>query len=235
MTETKKSDNKRNFPFERLPEGLKLARESRGKSRKECSQILDIPSNKLKNYEEGKYIPSLPEIESLSYFYNVPLPALFNPDLLPAYSHDPDANQFKQLLDIRLHVIAARLQLAREKSGKSYRELSKETAISSSRLKKYENGDTGVPLDDLEKIAAALEVEFSEFTDKESPIGLWQESLSKMHAFNQLPQEIQSFILDNQNQSFIDLTRNLQRIGLDDLTKFSDLIQQIVKSNSLQN
>ena len=56
-----------------LAKKLEKAREASGKSLKEISDLLGIPSSRLKNYEKGKYIPSLPELESISYIYRIPL------------------------------------------------------------------------------------------------------------------------------------------------------------------
>jgi len=53
--------------IEYLAKNLTIAREACGKSVKECSLLLDIPTSRLKNFETGKYIPSLPEIEALSF------------------------------------------------------------------------------------------------------------------------------------------------------------------------
>ena len=217
--------------FERLAEGLKLARESRGKTIKECSQILDIPSSRLRNYESGKYTPSLPEIESLSYIYTVPLIALFDPDMLSIYCHEPDSDQLKQLLEIRLRFIAARLKLTIAESGKSYRELSKETSISVSRLKKYENGESTIPLDALNKIAAVFDMEVADFLDKESPIGNWQELQERDWAFNKLPEEIQTFVVAEESQPFISLAQKLEQVGLENFTELSDFIQKVIGSN----
>lgn len=219
----------------RLAEGLRLAREACGKSIKECSQLLDIPTSRLRNYENGKYVPSLPEIETLSYIYNIPLYVLFAPDLLPEFNHDPSAKQLRQLLEIRLRVIATSLQLAREKSGKSYKELARETSISTSRLKKYEKGETSIAFNDLQKLTKALDIDLDSFFDKESPIGQWQELITRKQSFGKLPQEIQSFALSQENQPFIKFTQKVKAVGIENLVNLSDSIQQIVDSSDQQN
>ena len=87
--------------------------------------MLGIPANKLQNYEKGKYVPSLTELEALSYIYSVPLAAIFFPEEYPDIFKIPNSDQLKQLLQIRKHIISTTLQIALEKTGKSMKEISK--------------------------------------------------------------------------------------------------------------
>ena len=225
------SENKSGLSIDNLAEGLRLARELRGKSIKESSQLLGLPSSKLRNYEKGKYVPSLPEIESLSYFYNVPLAAIFNPELLDQYVNNPDSDQLQSLIKIRTQFIATNLQISREKSGKSAKQISVETSISTSKLRKYENGDSEIPLDDLTKITGSLDLDIEELLDSQSPIGLWQKDQKQMRAFTQLPEEIQSFALAKDNQPFLSFTKKVKAIGVENLEKLADVIQKIISAS----
>ena len=115
--------SKLSFSSDALAEGLKIAREASGKSTTECGQLLGISSSRIRSYESGENHSFLPELESLAYIYNIPLPALLDPQSLPKYIHQPNTKQFKQLLDIRSRIIATRLQLAgktREYPTKNY-------------------------------------------------------------------------------------------------------------------
>jgi len=227
---TDKLSKKWNLVNETFAKGLKSAREASGKSATECSHLLGITSSRLRSYENGKHSPSLPELEALSYIYKIPLQALLDPLLLPEYIHNPDTDQLKQLLEIRQQIIAARLQLAHEESGKSFKELSKETSLSASRLKKYENGELPVPLNDLKRIANVLNHEMDDFLDKESPIGAWQETQANMNAFKQLSEDIQNFALSEENQPYISFTNKVKEIGFDQFTQLSNSIQKILNA-----
>ena len=215
---------------EYLAECLRIARESCGKTISEISQLLGISGNRLRQYENGKLIPSLPEIESLSFIYNIPLPALFDPRQLAGFLHAPDADQLKQLLLIRQEIIATRLQLAREKAGKTQGEAAKTASIPLSRLKKYESGEMSIPLSDLTRLAEIVELHLDDFLDNDSPIGQWQTRQDNAGRFNQIPEEDRSFILSDENRSFLALARQLKMVGLDDLAKLSESIRQVIDS-----
>jgi len=227
-------DNEKNARLpvstQNLAECLRIARESCGKTISEISQFLGISGNRLRRYENGKLIPSLPEVESLSYIYNIPLPALFDPRLLSESIHTPDADRLRQLLLIRQEIIATRLQLAREKAGKTQGEAAKAASIPLSRLKKYESGETSIPLSDLIRLSEIVELRLDDLVDKDSPIGQWQTLQENAGRFNQIPEEDRLFILSDENRSILALARQLKVVGLDDLAKLSESIQQVIDS-----
>lgn len=224
------TDNKLSFSSEALAQGLKSAREASGKSTTECGQLLGISASRIRSYESGKYIPSLPELESLSYIYNIPLPALLDPQALSIFIHAPDTEQLKQLLDIRLQIIATRLELAREDQKISYKELSKRTKISTSRIKRYERGELPIPLGELTALSEALNIDFKNLLDRESPIGAWQSTLVKMLSFSDLPEETQIFALDPANHAYIGLVNRLKEVGREKFEQLAESIQVVLNS-----
>ncbi|MDK2981263.1 MAG: hypothetical protein PWQ55_1610 [Chloroflexota bacterium] len=223
-------DNKLSFSSEALAEGLKMAREASGKTTTECAKLLGISTSRIRSYESGRYTPSLPELEALSYVYNLPLPALLDPQALARFIHRPDVEQLNQLLDIRQKIIATRLQLAREAMGISYKELSRQTHITTGRIKKYENGEQPIPLDELTALSEVLDVDFENLLDRESPIGHWQSRLIKMLSFSELSEETQTFALEPENQATIALVKRLQEIGPDQLEQLAESLQAVLKT-----
>jgi transcriptional regulator with XRE-family HTH domain len=224
------TDNKLSFSREALAQGLKIAREACGKSTTECGELLGISASRIRSYESGRYIPSLPELESLSYLYNIPLPALLDPHALSKFIHEPETKQLNQLLDIRLRIIATRLELAREGQSISYKELAKLTNIPASRIKRYESGDLPIPLDELTVLSEALNVDFENLVDRESPIGVWQSTLVKMLSFSDLPEETQNFALDPANHAYIGLVKRLKEIGREKFEQLAGSIQVVLNT-----
>jgi hypothetical protein len=66
--------------------------------------------------------------------------------------------------------------------------------------------------------------------DKDSPIGQWQTLQENAGRFNQIPEEDRLFILSDENRSILALARQLKVVGLDDLAKLSESIQQVIDS-----
>jgi transcriptional regulator with XRE-family HTH domain len=226
MTEDIKGKIKKSPDY--LAECLTIAREASGKSVSDCSRFLGITPSRLRNYESGKLSPSLPEIESLSFIYHIPLPFLLDPQLLSKQIHTPDAQQMQQLLMIRQEIIATRIQLAREKCGKTQNEVAEKAALPISHLKKYESGEISIPLNDLIRIAEAVDLDLGELLDRESPIGNWQVEQEKSQQFSLLSEEDQSFALSADNQSYIAFTQRIKALGKANLSRLSESIQQIL-------
>ena len=57
-------------------------------------------------------------------------------------------------------------------------------------LKRYEEGDTPIALNDLQKIFDTLNLDLDDFFDHESPLGNWQNTKLINIAFGHLPEEI---------------------------------------------
>ncbi len=182
------------YSTDHLAEGLQKARDYRGISLKDCGGLLGIPANKLQNYEKGKYVPSLTELEALSFIYSVPLAALFFPEEYPDIFKVPDSEQLKQLMQIRKRIISTTLQIALERTGKSIKEISKAAGVTVSKVKRYLGGEIDIPFGDLQRLTGALDLDINSLMDSESPIGRWQELQRKKIAFSQLPEEARDFL-----------------------------------------
>jgi transcriptional regulator with XRE-family HTH domain len=220
----------RSLNIEFLAKNLTIAREACGKTVKECSLLLDIPTSRLKNYETGKYVPSLPEIEALSFLYRIPILAFFQEDSVKDNLQTPESIQVQRLVEIRRQIIGTRIHLAREKAEISIKHLSKTTSIPTSRIKRYEKGATPIALDDLQKIVDALILDLDDFFDHESPLGNWQNTQLINIAFGHLPEEIKEFIADSNNLRYLKVAHNLSKIGIDTFNNLSDSLAKLTNT-----
>ena len=226
MTDT---ENKTNLPFpiDHLAKGLQKAREYRGISLKDCCSILGIPTNKLLNYEKGKYVPSLTELEAVSYVYGVPFASLFFPWEYPDLFKVPNTEQLKQLLKIRQHIISTTLQIAFEKTGKSLKEISKASGVTLSKVKRYFSGETDIPVDDLQRLSGALDLDLNNLMDSESPIGLWQDLQKKKIAYAQLPENARDFLNKKDNWQYVDAIEKMKLVEPGKLETIAESLRQL--------
>ena len=220
----------RSLNIEYLAKNLTIAREACGKTIKACSLLLDIPTSRLKNYEIGKYVPSLPEIEALSFLYSIPILSFFQKDAVENHIHTPESVHIQRLVEIRQLIIGTRIHLAREKAEISMKQLSKTTSIPTSRIKRYEEGTTPIGLDDLQEIIDALNLNLDDFFDHESPLGNWQNTQSKNIAFEHLPRELKEFIADSNSLPYLKVAHNLSKIGIDTFINLSDSLSELANT-----
>ena len=219
--------------LEFVANNLATARELSGKTIKECSTLLGIPTSRLKNYEQGKYVPSLPELESLSFLFRIPLSTFFEKNGINDFIPSPDSEQLIKLIGIRQQIIGTKIQISREAAGMTLKELSKATSIPSSRIKRYERGTASIPLDELKKFLDALELDPDEFFDHESPIGEWQNFQSKIAALSDLPPNIKEFITNSENLNFLLIAKEISKIGLQKFHGLSNALTDLIKTIDL--
>jgi len=213
---------------------LTKAREKCGKTLKSCTDALGITSYRYKKYESGEILPTLSELESLSYFMNTPLTELIHTqaDSEPSGITNPDEENLLHLIEIRDSVIGILLQIEIEKNELTLKSLANRCAIPVSRLKRWESGQDGIPLDDLLKLARELNIDPAAFLDVNSPIGLWQQQQQRISAFLNLPQEMQAFVSDPDNIPYLSLANMIKIIQPEDLENVSQTFQLLVEKLS---
>jgi transcriptional regulator with XRE-family HTH domain len=215
---------------EYIAENLAIARELSGKSIKECSLMLGISSSRLKNFENGKISPSLPELESLSFLYKIPVLVICMNNGVSNFIQTPESDQVIKLLEIRQQIIATKVLIARENADISLSNLSKVTSIPTSRIKRYEEGRSPIPIDELNSILEALAQDTKDFFDHESPVGDWQNLQSNISAMETLPENIKEFCLNPQNIKFLEIAQAISKIGLENLYEFSNALSDFTQS-----
>jgi transcriptional regulator with XRE-family HTH domain len=218
------------FTPEHISSNLAKAREMSGKSIKECSLLLGVPISRIKNLENGKFLPSLPELESLSFLYRIPVSVICKNDGVSNFVHTPKSDQVKKLLEIRQQIIATKFFIARESADISLNKLSKATAIPTSRIKRYEKGLSPIPINELNSILEALDLELDDFLDHESPVGDWQNLQSNISAVSTLPEDLKEFYLNPKNINFLKIAKAISKIGLENLHSLSDVLSDFIKS-----
>ncbi len=122
------------------------ARLACGKSVVECARAIGVPAEDFIAYELGEKAPSLPEVELLAYYLDVPLDHFWgNTSMLeksaPASSLDP-----RQLLEIRQRMIGVLLRQAREEAGLSLDEVAGRIGLTPAELEACELGQGSLSL-----------------------------------------------------------------------------------------
>jgi len=116
----------------------------------ETAKAIGITAPLLRAYEEGRKAPSLPELEVLAYYLNLPIQHFWSSQAL---SDDPPRTaplDLTRLATLRHRIIGALLRQKRMQANLSLKGLSAETGLPASRLTAYELGERPIPLPDLE-------------------------------------------------------------------------------------
>ena len=207
-----------------------LIREARVQARKtipECAEALGIPAQLIEQYELGEKAISLPELEALSYYLEVPLDRFWEKE---AITHPADPKQRPNpasMIALRQRMVGALLKQARLESGLSQEDLAARTELPVEQLKAFELGLEQVPLPVLELLSSALNRSIREFQDQKGPVGVWNARQKAIQGFEALPMEIQTFVSKPINRPYLDLAVRLSEMSVDRLRAVAEGLLEI--------
>jgi transcriptional regulator with XRE-family HTH domain len=201
---------------------IRDARLAARRSPDECARGMGVTRGMLRAYEEGRRAPSLPEMEALAYYLNLPMEHFWGKATVSDEASQPEMPDLPQLLQLRQRVIGALLRQERIKSDLSIRTLSNETGIAAGRIKAYELGERPIPLPELEALATSLSARVESFFDQNGPFGKWMRTQRSMKQFMELPEELQAFVSQPVNRPYLDLAVKLSSMSSEKLRSVAE-------------
>lgn len=204
------------------------ARSSARRSVEECAAVMAVAPERYSAYEQGSTAPSLPELEALAFFLDIPLEHFWSSTALSEKTAAPGINrQAERLLRLRHRIIGTYLRLGRSKANLSTRELAEKTGVDENQIKAYELGEQSVPLPELEILAQALGMRIEEFFDQSGPIGKWRSDQQSVRQFLDLPPELQQFVCRPVNRPYLDLAMRLSELSVEKLRAVAEGLLEI--------
>jgi transcriptional regulator with XRE-family HTH domain len=202
-----------------------LIRDARLAARKnvvEVASAIGIKPALLRAYESGTKSPSLPEIEVLAYYLNLPIMHFWSKEALSDDAPRTEPLDLPQLAGLRHRIIGALLRQRRIEASISMKALSAETHIPQGRLKSYELGERPIPLAELEACLTVMGGRVENFFDQNGPIGFWMTQQHAIMEFLKLPSDLQNFVCLPVNRPYIELARNLSNLSTDKLRSVAE-------------
>ena len=95
---------------------IRDARLAARRSPDECARAMGVTKGMLRAYEEGRRAPSLPELESLAYFLNLPMEHFWGKAAVSDEAAQPETPDLPQLVQLRQRMIGALLRQERTNS-----------------------------------------------------------------------------------------------------------------------
>jgi transcriptional regulator with XRE-family HTH domain len=196
-------------------------------STRECAEALDVGDSTFRSYESGKKSPSLPELEILAYFLDLPLSHFWGTETLSDNAPATAPLDLPRLVGIRQRMIGALLRQERTTASISMKSLSQESGISTRLIKYYEMGERPIPLPELEVLISSLGGRIETFLDKNGPIGQWITQQKAIEDFLELPLELQEFVCQPVNRPYLELALNLSDLSAEKLRSVAEGILDI--------
>ena len=205
---------------------LREARLEAGKSIRESAELLDISPSTFSSYEHGRKGIPLPELEVLCYFYETTLRQFLR-------SHKRTEQQEKEInvereIMLRQRLIGARLRKHRHETDLSIKDLAERIDFPASRISAYERGQRSIPLPELEVLAGALGRQVEEYIELDGPIGNWIREKRAKESFADLPLDMQDFVTDPANRTYLRLARDLSQLPTEELRSVKRSFDEII-------
>lgn len=186
---------------------IQHARHQARVTEQECAAALGISESAFVAYERGAASISLPELELLARFIEVPLSAFRATSL--SGSQEPRLPNAEIFLPLRHRIVGARLRQVRQEARRTQQDLADILECPGDQIADYEYGRRSVPFAELEIISRALNISLEVFFDKESEVGQWHKLEEQFERFKKLSPEMRDFVLRPINESYLELAMKL--------------------------
>jgi transcriptional regulator with XRE-family HTH domain len=203
------------------------AREAAHKSVDECARALGITPEQFTAFELGEASPSLPQLEVLAYYLNIPLDHFWGSKTI-SEDHSLEMHlDLEQLIGLRQRMIGALIRQARLQSDLSLEEVAVSVGMSAEELEACEMGEAELPLPKLEGLSALIGQPIEEFMDQHGPVGTWASQQRAVHEFLNLPNELQVFVSKPINRPYLELAQRLSEMSVEKLRSVGEGILEI--------
>jgi transcriptional regulator with XRE-family HTH domain len=203
------------------------ARKALRRSVEECAEAIGVSPEQFQEFEKGSSAPSLPQLEMLALFFNIPIEHFWGHRSL-SDTGIPSAFQEKErMLLLRNRVIGTNLRLARNNANLSYKEVQDRAGIPEEQLKRHEMGELSIPIPELEILASLFETPIERFYDQHGPIGKWRAQQGNVQMFLDLPPELQQFVCKPVNRPYLELAMRLSDLSAEKLRAVAEVLLEI--------
>lgn len=206
---------------------IRDARLAHNLSKKETGESIGVSSGTINSYETGKKAPSLPELEILAHLFDVPIEHFFGTKMLSGNTSSTENMHVEHHLSLRHRSVGALLKEVRESSDLTLKEVHELTGISPSRLRRYESGETPIPIPELELLRNNLNLQLKDLNDPTDIIGKWIAEQRSAENFHKLPLDLQDFVSRPINKPYLEIAMKLEKLQTDELRAVAENLLEI--------
>ncbi|GJM42777.1 MAG: hypothetical protein DHS20C20_30590 [Ardenticatenaceae bacterium] len=203
---------------------IEKAREHFGRTKKECAAVLGVKPAEYSKIEAGDYPVSLPHLEALALFLDIPMGYFWGSEPLKNEAELDFAN----LITLRHRVIGVLLSQQRLRSRQSLADLAEALELDEERLKAYEMGEQPIPYLHLEQLCRQLDVSVNYFLDDvHGPLGRHEAKQKLERQFQRMDSEMQAFLINPVNVSYLDTAKKLSEMDVARLRQVAESLLEI--------
>ncbi len=205
---------------------LRDARAGAARTVEDCARLLRVPVEQIERWEAGDDVPSLPQLELLAYYLDVPVSHFWSTQTLKVTREGREAIQ-PEFISLRSRMIGALLRQAREERGLTQQQLAEQSGLTGEAVTRYELGYETPPLHQLSVMAGVVNRNIDYFLESSSQIGELLQLREMWRHFSELPEDVRAFAADPTNIGFIHIALMLSQMPADRLRQVGASILDI--------
>ncbi len=206
---------------------IRNARLSTGKSAQECADAMGIALPEFEACELGGKSPSLPQVELLAHFLNIPVDHFWGNSALPGRDQSRKAVDVQRLIQLRQRMIGLLIRQSRLDAGLSLEQVAEKTGLSSSYISKAELGEVPVTLPELETVASVMGRPLRDFQDRQEPAVKGEMDKRMSQGLMEMPLELQAFVCKPVNRPYLELAQRLSEMSVEKLRAVAEGLLEI--------
>jgi transcriptional regulator with XRE-family HTH domain len=204
---------------------IRDARVDAGRSLDDCAQALGIAAAQVEAWEFGDATPTLPQLEILAAYLDVPVSHFWGSNTLERERTGHGAQS--DYLALRDRMIGLMLRQAREEQGLTVEALSVSSGLSAERISRYELGDLPLPMHELTVLANSVRKNLSYFLESSSYIGEELSMREEWKRFSRMPEALRQFAANPLNAGFLEIAMVLSELPADRLRRIGESMLNI--------
>ncbi len=203
------------------------ARKAKRRTVEETAQAVGVKTEELLAFEKGDKAPSLPILETLSFYLDIPIDQFWSNQAMSDKAVEEPLQQKERLRYLRNRIIGASLRMHRTNLNFSLHEVSAATSISEEQLGKFELGDEAIPVPELELMAKTYDIRIEDLFDQKGAIGKRRAQQIAIRDLFNLPPELQEFVCKPVNKPYLELAIRLSELSVEKLRGVAEGLLEI--------
>jgi transcriptional regulator with XRE-family HTH domain len=203
------------------------SRNAARRSVEDCAAAMGLTPQAYQAFEDASVAPTLPQLELISLYLDVPLDHFWDKKSLQTTSTLPPIEEQARALGLRDRLLAASLRLARNHAGMTPSDVAEAAGLDEETVLQYESASQSIPLPELEVLAEVLNTPLETFFDHKGPIGKQRALQTLLQEFASLPPETQDFICKPVNRPYLDLAQRLSQMDATRLRAIAESLLEI--------
>lgn len=203
------------------------ARTHADRTAEDGASVLGLSPEAYASLESGEGAFSLPQLELLAYYFDIPLAHFLGDALLAPGQGLRLAPPPPESLPLRDRIVAVQLHQARQARGLAPEAIAAATGLRIDDVLAYEGGDAPIPLPVLDAWARQLDLRLAALSETAGVIGAWQTATRQAHLLDQIPADLRQFVTQPVNAPYLRLAQKLSQLPASELRELAAILLDI--------